>query len=236
MNLPLNSLLDRSDAAENARYNMVQQQVRPWNVDGERILDALYSVRREDFVPPAYYGLAFMDVEVPLEDDSVSSIAQGMCMLAPRVEARMINDLNIQPHERVLEIGTGSGYSAALLSKLAREVVTLELNADLADMARENLADAGCDNVAVRCADGSQDVLPEGPFDVIILSGSVQLLPKELLAHLTDGGRLGVIVGEKPMMRYTIATQTAGQTTVIQPWDVIAPRLHGFTKVSTFKF
>ena len=235
MNLPLNSLLDRQDATENARYNMVQQQVRPWNVDGEAVLEALYTVRREDFTPPAHYSLAFMDVLVPLTED-VQGLEQGLCMFQPRVEARMINDLDIQPSDRVLEIGTGSGYSAALLAKLAKEVVTLEINADLADMARENLADAGCTNVTVRVADGSKDTLPEGPFDVILLSGSVEVLPEELLSHLKDGGRLGVIVGQKPMMRYTIVTKQNGQTNTKSPWDIVVPRLQGFATAPRFAF
>ena len=111
MNLPLNSLLDRNDPTENARYNMVQQQVRPWNVDGERLLDALYTVRREDFTPPAHYSLAFMDVLVPLTEGA-QSLDKGECMFQPRVEARMINDVDVQPTDHVLEIGTGSGYSA----------------------------------------------------------------------------------------------------------------------------
>lgn len=235
MNLPLNSLLDRQDAIENARYNMVQQQVRPWNVDGDGILDALYTVRREDFMPPAHYSLAFMDVLVPLTDD-VNATEQGLCMFQPRVEARMINDLDVQPTDRVLEIGTGSGYSAALLSKLAKEVLTLEINADLADMARENLADAGCNNVTVRVADGSKDTLPEGPFDVILLSGSVEVMPQELLSHLKEGGRLGAIVGQKPMMRYTIISKQNGQTTTKSPWDIVAPRLQGFALAPRFNF
>ena len=235
MNLPLNSLLDRQDDTENARYNMVQQQVRPWNVDGETVLDALYTVRREDFTPPAHYNLAFMDVLVPLTED-VHAMEQGLCMFQPRVEARMINDLDVQPTDRVLEIGTGSGYSAALLSKLAKEVVTLEINADLADMARENLAGAGCNNVTVRVADGSKDTLPEGPFDVILLSGSVEVLPQELLSHLKEGGRLGVIVGQKPVMRYTIVTKQNGQTTTTSPWDIVAPRLQGFATAPRFAF
>ena len=235
MNLPLNSLLDRQDATENARYNMVQQQVRPWNVDGESVLDALYTVRREDFTPPAHYSMAFMDVEVPLTDD-VNAIAQGACMFQPRVEARMINDLDIQPTDRVLEIGTGSGYSAALLSKLAKEVVTLEINPDLADMARENLADAGCTNVSVRVADGSKDTLPEGPFDVILLSGSVEVLPQELLSHLKEGGRLGAIVGQKPVMHFTVATKQNGQVTTKTPWDIVAARLQGFALAPRFSF
>lgn len=235
MNLPLNSLLDRNDTTENARYNMVQQQVRPWNVDGDSLLDALYTVRREDFTPPAHYSLAFMDVEVPLTDD-VNAIEQGLSMFQPRVEARMINDLEVQPHERVLEIGTGSGYSAALLSKLAKEVVTLEINADLAEMARENLTDAGCTNVTVRVADGSKDTLPEGPFDVILLSGSVEVLPTELFSHLKDGGRLAVIVGQKPMMYYTLVTKQNGNITTKSPWDIVAPRLQGFATAPRFAF
>ncbi len=235
MNLPLNSLLDREDATENARYNMVQQQVRPWNVDGAALLDALYTVRREDFTPPAHHALAFMDVEIPLTEDS-HAIAQGLCMLPPRVEARMINDLDIQPHERVLEIGTGSGYSAALLSRLAKEVITLEINPELADMARENLLSAGCSNVTVRVADGAKDLLAEGPFDVILLSGSVEILPQELLPHLKEGGRMAAIVGTLPMMRFTRIEKQANQNLTTTPWDVVAPRLQGFAKASRFAF
>ncbi|WP_042419752.1 protein-L-isoaspartate O-methyltransferase family protein [Comamonas aquatica] len=235
MNLPLNSLLDRNDATENARYNMVQQQVRPWNVSGERLLEALYTVRREDFTPPAHYGLAFMDVEVPLTDDA-DAIAQGLCMFQPRVEARMINDLDIQPHERVLEIGTGSGYSAALLSRLAQDVLTLEIHPELAEMARENLTDAGCTNVSVRVADGSKDTLPEGPFDVILLSGSVEVLPANLLPHLKDGGRLGAIVGTQPVMQFTVVTKQGSQTMTKSPWDIVAPRLQGFATAPRFSF
>lgn len=235
MNLPLNSLLDRNDDTENARYNMVQQQVRPWNVDGADLLDALYTVRREDFMPPAHYSLAFMDVQVPLTDE-VDAIAQGRCMFQPRVEARMINDLEIQPHERVLEIGTGSGYSAALMSKLAKEVVSLEINADVADMARENLADAGCTNVTVRVGDGAKDTLPEGPFDVMLLSGSVEILPQELLSHLKEGGRMAVIVGQSPVMRFTIVSKRGGQITSKEKWDIVAPRLQSFATASRFAF
>jgi protein-L-isoaspartate(D-aspartate) O-methyltransferase len=235
MNLPLNSLLDRNDATENARYNMVQQQVRPWNVDGDGILDALYTVRREDFMPPEHYNLAFMDVLVPLSEDA-QALEQGLCMFQPRVEARMINDLDVQPSDRVLEIGTGSGYSAALLSKLAHEVVTLEINPELAEMARENLADAGCSNVSVRVADGAKDVLPEGPFDVILLSGSVEVMPQELLAHLKEGGRMAVIVGQSPVMRFTVVSKNNGQITAKEKWDIVAPRLQGFATAPRFAF
>lgn len=232
MNLPLNSLMNRADDTENARYNMVQQQIRPWVVQDEAVLEALYTVRREDFVPPAHYALAFMDVAIPLSE----SASPDQCMLSPKIDARMFNDLAIQPHERVLEIGTGSGYSAALLSRLAKEVITLELDADLADMARENLSSAECNNVTVRVADGAKDVLAEGPFDVIVLSGSVEVLPTELLAHLKDGGRLGVIVGKLPVMRFTLVKKQGSQTTTTTPWDIAAPRLQSFATASNFAF
>ena len=176
-----------------------------------------------------------MDVLVPLTEGA-QSLDKGECMFQPRVEARMINDVDVQPTDHVLEIGTGSGYSAALLSKLAKEVVTLELNAELAEMARENLADAGCDNVSVRVADGSKDVLPEGPFDVIMLSGSVESIPEELLPHLKDGGRLSAIVGNEPVMRFTVVTKQGGSIVTKTPWDIVAPRLHGFNTTNRFKF
>ena len=221
MTLPYNYAGDTSDANATDRYNMIQQQIRPWVVQDVRVIAALETVRREDFVPPASYELAFMDVEIPLG-------VGGQSMLSPKVDARMANDLAIQPHERVLEIGTGSGYSAALLGSVAKEVVTLEINPELAEMARENLASAGAANVTVRVADGSKDVLAEGPFDVIVLSGSVEVLPESLLDHLKDGGRLGAIVGQAPMMRFTLVTRQGNTRTVTEPWDMVAPRLSGF--------
>ena len=231
MNLPLNSLIDRNDTTAVARYHMIQQQIRPWDVHGEAVLQALEAVRREDFVPPSHYAQAFMDVEIPLSD-----AADAPIMLSPKVEARMINDLDILPTDRVLEIGTGSGYSAALLSHVSHSVVSLEIDAELAEQARENLATAGCNNVTVRQANAVGDALAEGPFDVIVLSGSVEVLPEALLQHLKEGGRLGAIVGVAPVMRFTIATKTNGQLTVTTPWDTVAPRLSGFATQSRFSF
>ena len=229
MTLPYNYSGDTSDANATDRYNMIQQQIRPWVVQDVRVLDALATVRREDFVPPASYELAFMDVEIPLG-------VGGQSMLAPKVDARMANDLAIQAHERVLEIGTGSGYSAALLGQLAKEVVTLEINPELAEMARENLQSAGATNVTVRVADGAKDALAEGPFDVIVLSGSVEVLPEALLEHLNDGGRLGAIVGQAPMMRFTLVKRQGTQRVVTEPWDMVAPRLSGFATAERFVF
>lgn len=235
MNLPLNSLVDPSDATEHARYNMVEQQIRPWNVHNEAVLEALHTLRREDFVPPAHYQKAFMDVEIPLRDDAFA-LERGHCMLAPKIDARLANDLQLQPHERVLEIGTGSGYMAGLLSRLCKEVITLEIDAELAEAARENLASAGCDNVTVRVADGSKAGLPDGPFDAIVLSGSVPEVPQLLLEQLKDGGRLIAIVGDLPVMRVTLVQKNGSQYSTTTPWDTVAPRLQGFGGASKFVF
>lgn len=229
MTLPLNRPVDTSDTNATARYNMIQQQIRPWVVQDENVLQALHDVRREDFVPPAAYDQAFMDVEIPLGTGA-------QIMLCPKVDARMANDLAIQPHERVLEIGSGSGYSAALLGRLAQEVLTLEINPELAEMARENLQSAGAANVTVRVADGSKDSLPEGPFDVIVLSGSTEVLPEGLLEHLKDGGRLGAIVGQAPVMCFTLVKRQGKERIVTTPWDTVAPRLSGFARAERFVF
>jgi protein-L-isoaspartate(D-aspartate) O-methyltransferase len=229
MTLPYNRPVDTSDAHATARYHMVQQQIRPWVVQDVRVLDALEQVRREDFVPPANYEQAFMDVEIPL------GVGEQI-MLSPKVDARMANDLAIQPHERVLEIGSGSGYSAALLGRLAKEVVTLEINPELAELARENLQSAGADNVTVRVGDGASDLLAEGPFDVIVLSGSVEVLPEALLNHLKDGGRLGAIVGQAPVMRFTLVKRQGNERITTAPWDTVAPRLSGFARAERFVF
>lgn len=236
MTLPLNSELDLNNPIENARYNMVQQQVRPWEVSSDAVLQALYAVRREDFVPQAHRARAFMDMEIPLVDEA-DALQRGLCMLAPRIEARMINDLDIQPHEKVLEIGSGSGYSAALLSRLCASVVTLEVLPSLAAQARRNLEAAGCANVTARMGDGATDAFSEGPFDVILLSGSVEVLPELLLHYLKPGGRLGAIVGREPVMKFTIVRQAAdGSLHTTTPWDTVQPRLQSFARAERFTF
>ena len=195
MNLPLNTSANTSDPVAQARYNMIEQQIRPWNVLDADVLDLLAVVRREDFVPPAYRSMAFMDIEVPLLGrDAEEAVRQGHSMLQPRVEARILQDLRVLPTDRVLEIGAGSGYMAALLAHRAERVVTLEIHPELAEMARENLRDAGVHNADVRLADGAKGAIPDGPFDVIVLSGSVAEVPAALLSLLREGGRLGAIV------------------------------------------
>ena len=220
-------------ALEHARFNMIEQQIRPWDVLDPAVLQLLSVVKREDFVPLAHKALAFVDMEIPLQNGG----ANGQAMLAPRVEARMLQELNVQPHEKVLEIGTGSGYMAALLAHRAQQVISLEIDPNLARIARENLQKAGVHNAQVRHADGASASAAEGPFDVIVLSGSVSHVPDFLLAQLKPGGRLGAIVGEEPVMRATFITRNdGGNTSTVQPWDTVAPRLLNFPEPSKFNF
>jgi len=222
---------------EQARFNMIEQQIRPWNVLDAAVLDILSVVRREDFVPPACRSMAFMDIEIPLlGSDAKEAVRLGHSMLQPRLEARMLQGLKILPTDRVLEIGAGSGYMAALLAQRAESVVSLEIVPALAEMAQDNLQRAGIANAHVRVSDGSRDAVPEGPFDVIVLSGSVASIPQNLLSMLREGGRLAAIVGQEPVMRFTLVRRTGERFDTTQPWDTIAPRLVGFAEPSDFSF
>ena len=222
---------------ELARFNMIEQQIRPWDVLDTTVLHLLALVKREDFMPLAHKALAFVDMEVPLRGSMDEAQRLGQCMLAPRVEARMLQDLAVQKHEKVLEIGAGSGYMAALLAHRAQRVISLEINADLVAMARANLQKAGIHNAEVRHVDGAKGVPVEGPFDVIVLSGSVAEVPQALLAALKVGGRLGAIVGDEPMMCATFVTRVSDtECRTTQPWDTVAPRLVNFAERSSFVF
>ncbi len=221
---------------EQARFNMIEQQIRPWDVLDPHVLELLAVVRREDFVPPAHKALAFVDMDMPLRAGG-EAIAKGQVALAPKVQARLLQDLAVHKHEKVLEIGTGSGYMAALLAHRAQRVISFEIDAELAATARANLQRAGVYNAEVRTGDGAQGLPAEGPFDVILLSGSVASVPQHLLAQLKVGGRLAAIVGEEPMMRATFVTRSGDNAyATTQPWDTVAPRLQGFAQPSRFSF
>ena len=220
---------------EQARFNMIEQQIRPWEVLDSQVLALLAVIKREDFVPTAYKALAFADMEIPLAANLQQHPSQ--CMLSPKVEARILQDLALQKHERVLEIGTGSGYMAALMGHRAQQVISLELDPELALTARGNLQRAGIFNAEVRVANGADAEAVKGPFDAIVLSGSVADVPAALLEQLKVGGRLSAVVGFEPVMRATLVTrvgQAAWHTT--QAWDTVAPRLHGFPEPSKFSF
>jgi len=216
---------------ERLRFNMIEQQIRPWDVLDFEILELLGSIRRENYVPPAHRALAFFDMEIPL------GTGPGQVMLSPKVEARMLQDLHVGKQESVLEIGTGSGFMAAMLAHRAAHVLSLEIDPQLAATAAQNLRDNGVSNVEVRVADGAKP-LPSGPsFDVIVLSGSVARVPQNLLGSLKIGGRLAAIVGEEPMMRAHFITRVSeGQWDTVQPWDTVAPRLLNFPEPSRFNF
>jgi protein-L-isoaspartate(D-aspartate) O-methyltransferase len=214
---------------EQARFNMIEQQIRPWDVLDPAVLALLAIVRREDFVPEAYRALAFVDTEVPLPG--------GQCMLAPRVEARLLQELAVHKHERVLEVGAGSGYMAALLAHRAQHVTTLEILPELARLASTNLRRAAVMNASVQQADGSRGLPAEGPFDVILLSGSVAEVPQALLAQLKPGGRLAAIVGQQPVMRATLVTRSSEHGFAsVELFDTVAPRLQGFGEPPRFTF
>jgi protein-L-isoaspartate(D-aspartate) O-methyltransferase len=217
---------------EQARFNMIEQQIRPWDVLDVHVLQLLSVIKREDFVPLAHKALAFVDMEIPL-----GSMALGQCMLSPKVEARMLQDLQIQKHETVLEIGTGSGFMAALLAHRAQFVTTFEIDAGLAAKATENLEKADIYNAKVVHADGSKDLSSYGTFNVIVISGSVAQIPANILNMLQVGGRCIAIVGDEPVMRATLVqrvSDTAFETK--QSWDTVAPRLSGFAETPRFQF
>jgi protein-L-isoaspartate(D-aspartate) O-methyltransferase len=186
---------------EQARFNMVEQQIRPWEVLDPRVLDLLFKIKREDYVPQVYRSLAFVDMEIPLGHDEV--------MWAPKIEARALQALQLKPHERVLEVGTGSGYFTALLASQAGVVVTVELHADLKAEAAKKFAAHGLTNIQARLGDAARDWADDGAFDVIVLTGSTPLLPETYLKRLNPGGRLFAVVGEGAIMSAQLVTCTA---------------------------
>jgi protein-L-isoaspartate(D-aspartate) O-methyltransferase len=205
---------------EQARFNMIEQQIRPWDVLDLGVLALLSTLKREEFVPLAHKALAFVDMEIPLLGSEEEAMRSGHCMLSPKVEARLLQDLKLAATDTVLEIGAGSGYMAALMAHRAARVITLEIEPQLARMARENLQRAGIAN-----------------FDAILLSGSVAEVPHRLLEQLKVGGRLAAIVGMEPMMRANFITRTGTTSySTSQPWDTVAPRLTHFPEPSRFRF
>lgn len=219
---------------EQARYNMIEQQIRPWDVLDQSVLDLLPLVRREEFVPPQFRTLAFTDMDIPLQLDGEHT---GEKMFAPKLEARFLQELGIKPHEHVLEIGTGSGYMAALLAHKAQHVLSIEIDERLRRFAAANLARAGIGSVRVERGDGARGWPSRAPYDVIMVSGSLPVLPDGLLGQLKVGGRLAVIVGESPVMSAQIVTRVSesGYDTLRLFETDITP-LRNAWRPSTFKF
>jgi protein-L-isoaspartate(D-aspartate) O-methyltransferase len=183
---------------EQARSNMVEQQIRTWEVLDQEVLDLLYLVPREEFVPAEHRALAFSDLELP--------IGEGERMWTPKMEARVLQELAPKKQDLVLEVGTGSGYLTALLAHRAGHVHTVEIKPKLAELGRRNLARHGVDNVTLHAGDASRGWPSQAPYDVIVLTGSTPVLPRALLESLAPGGRLFAVVGEAPAMAARLVT------------------------------
>lgn len=214
---------------EQARFNMIEQQIRPWEVLDPQVLNLLFVIKREDFTPPAYRNLAFADLEIPLGD--------GQVMLAPKIEAKMLQELALKKTDKVLEIGTGSGYMAALLAAHTEHVVSVEIRPELAKFAQENLERAGVANVSVEVGDGAKGWSARGPYDAIVVSGALPVVPEALLKQLRVGGRLAVVVGDAPVMEAQLITCTAdGIYNTVNLFETVIPGLDGVTANTKFSF
>ncbi len=183
---------------EQARYNMIEQQIRTWDVLDPRVLELLFAVRREEFVPPQHRALAFADLEIPL--------SKNARMWTPKMEARVLQELALKANERVLEIGTGSGYFTALLASQAHAVDTVEIDAELASSAREKLDRHQFRNVRVFEGDGARG-FGDGTYDVIVVTGSTPILPQRFIEQLKDAGRVFAVVGDPPVMEARLVTR-----------------------------
>jgi len=193
------------------------------------VLDLLHVVKREQFVPAAYQNLAFADVEIPLPG--------GEAMLAPKFEARILQEVGVRKHETVLEIGTGSGYMAALLAHRAAKVTTVEINPETAELAKKNLANAGIHNVTVETGNGAEGWAKGAPYDVIVISGALEVLPEAILKQVKVGGRIAAIVGQAPVMEAAIISRTGENTySTIKVFETNVRYLTGAPVPSHFQF
>ncbi len=214
---------------ELARHNMIVQQIRPWDVNDDRVLEAMAKVPRESFVPENYQNLAFSDLEIPLNDSVV--------MMFPRIEGRMLQALNIQPNDNVLEVGTGSGYVTAVMSKLGKKVTSVEIDEALAQSAQARLTALGIHNASVAVGDAANGWNSNSPYDAIAISQSLTEIPKTYLEQLKVGGRLFAVIGTEPMMQAVIVKRinaNSYETTTL--FDTTLPPLQNQKSNEHFEF
>jgi len=214
---------------ERARFNMVEQQIRPWEVLDQRVLDLLLAVKREEFVLPQYRSLAFVDMEIP--------IGHGERMLAPRMEARMLQELTLNPTDRILEVGTGSGYMTALLTRCGAQVYSVDIVPEFTQSATAKLAAHGIPNATLETGDAARGWDRHGPYDAIVLTGSVPILPEAFQLALAPGGRLLAIVGEPPVMEARLVTcAVAGAFSSIGLFETCTAPLRNAAQPARFVF
>jgi protein-L-isoaspartate(D-aspartate) O-methyltransferase len=212
---------------EQARFNMIEQQIRTWEVLDQNVLDLLFEVRREDFVPPEYRALAFADLEIPLGD--------GERMWTPKMEARVLQELELKPHETALEIGTGSGYLTALLGRSCAEVSSVEINERLFAAAKDRLL-GGFDNIEIEQGDGARG-WRNGIYDAIVLTGSTPVLLDSWLRQLKPGGRLFAVVGDPPVMTARLLRWTAPDAVASEDlFETVLPPLRNAPQPERFVF
>ena len=218
-----------SPRAEQSRFNMIEQQIRPWDVLDGAVLDLLAKLPREAFVPKQYIGLAFADLEIPLGD--------GQVMLSPKMEGRILQSLAIKKTDKVLEIGTGSGYLTALLALQAKHVDSVELHAKLSKQAAKNIAAQEIANVNLVVADGVKGLPANAPYDVIVYTASIPMLNTQVERQLAIGGRMFVVVGEAPAMEATLITRISAdsfKTDVL--FETCLPMLVNAPQAERFEF
>ena len=214
---------------EKARFNMVEQQIRPWEVLDFDVLDLLMSVRREEFVPEAYKSLALSEAEIPL--------GHGASMLIPVIEGKILQAIQVKRSDKVLEEGAGSGYFAALLAARADWVRTVEIDPALVTMAHENLKRYGVENVIVEEGDAIRGWPSNAPYDLIVVSGGVPFIPETLLQQIKVGGRLFAFVGEPQLMTATLVTQVSeGNFRTESLFENAVPMMRNAPQKSQFKF
>ena len=227
---------------EQARFNMVEQQIRTWEVLDQDVLDLLYVVRREDFVPPAWKSLAFSDLEIPLGENAGSVDAlesnDSERMWPPKMEARVVQSLALKKSDRVLEVGTGSGYLTALLAHRSQQVFSVEINPRLKAGAEANIrAHGAVDNVTLESGDAAQGWDKHGPYDAIVLTASTPILPQAFLEQLKPGGRLFAIVGDAPVMAARLVIcAAAGSYSSVDLFETCFPPLRNALQPKRFSF
>ena len=214
---------------EKARFNMVEQQIRPWEVLDFDVLDLLMSVRREEFAPEAYKSLALSEAEIPL--------GHGASMLVPVIEGKILQAIQVKRSDKVLEVGAGSGYFAALLAARADWVRTVEIEPELVKMAHDNLKRYGVENVIVEEGDAIRGWPGNAPYDLIVVSGGVPYIPETLLQQLKVGGRLFAFVGEAPVMKARLITcEAEGRFRTEDVFETVVPMLENAPQREAFSF